>query len=172
MGTTITPLLTAFDWLKVIQDKRDKATSGDWQPLWEEIGPPIGIVAHEMTWNRSGHPDYDDTEAGVVTAVVALLAWDADGEELPKFEENIDYIAELHNQFPRLATELYNQRNHRRAAEARAEAAEYKLATIRAMATRGVPNCINLYTIDRVLNEPTTPTMIDMVGTGKEVPRG
>jgi len=29
-----------------------------------------------------------------------------------------------------------------------------KLASIRAMATRGVPNCINLFTIDRILDQP------------------
>lgn len=34
---------------------------------------------------------------------------------------------------------------------ARAEAAETKLATIRAMATRGVPRVINLEAIDRIL---------------------
>lgn len=36
---------------------------------------------------------------------------------------------------------------------ARAEKAEAKLATLRAMATRAVPNCVNLYTIDRILAE-------------------
>ena len=42
---------------------------------------------------------------------------------------------------------------HLHALEARAEAAEAKLALIRATATRGVPCLINLYAIDRILGE-------------------
>ena len=53
---------------------------------------------------------------------------------------------------------LQQQEAHR--LQARAEAAEAKLALIRATATRGVPCLINLAAIDRILNE------------GKEVPRG
>gem|GEM_PF-3915351 len=46
-------------------------------------------------------------------------------------------------------------------AEVRADTAEAKLATIRTMATRGVPNCINLTTIDRILAEqsPVVPSL-------------
>ena len=47
----------------------------------------------------------------------------------------------------------------------RAERAEGKLAAIRAMATQGVPNCINLAAIDRIIGEAPAPVAAPVAGS-------
>ena len=96
-------------------------------------------------------PDDADHTQMLVTMVAGLLAdHAADIKALVNECQSMNsQIAEAHATTSKWIDECGKRTEARKAAEA----AEAKLSTIRAMATRGVPNCINLDAIDRVLNE-------------------
>lgn len=105
------------DWLAVIEAKRNDASggpyAGQWGPYWqqdlEDAGPAIGIMSTTLCAERVTPEMAEkgiDGDEWAEHELVALLAYHEDGEELPRFEENIDYICELHNRFPLIASEL------------------------------------------------------------------
>jgi hypothetical protein len=109
------------DWLAVIEAKRNEASggpyAGQWGGYWqqdllepgEEPGLPVGILSTTFCQERVTPYMAEngiDPEESVEHELVALLAWHEDGEELPRFAENIEYICELHNRFPLIASEL------------------------------------------------------------------
>ena len=156
--TEQTPLQKARmlpDSIEAIEALRKLATDGFYEPQLDDNNDVIGIVVHETLWDGPVTPEMaekgiDQEVVGEEITIVANLAWDRDGNELERIDANVYYLCRLHNLFPRIVARL---RGAERRAEQRAEAAEAKLAAIRAMATRSVPHMLNLAAIDRILAE-------------------